>query len=259
MKPSLTLISLLAGCAAPAALPGNLISPSSFAGVDLTTAQHAIYMLGHEDYDADNDGELDSTMSYIQFLVSNHEDLCAELNNPFFRYQDLRIGYATAGYFGPLGTELPALTFEGIMVGDYLDGLWIDHGLTIIINNQEVASTGGYGDGSLRIERINDIGEPFSLPDWINDIGEPNHLLSLREQPEKITFINDIGEPLLSIPQINDIGEPLRGLAEGEMHYDTSGRLPFDLDLDGDGVDDATRLSGVPMRLSIQNATLCER
>jgi hypothetical protein len=262
MKPSTLLFGALSvACAAPVAPYENAINPSSFAGFDLSQARHALYLEGQEDYDADGDGALDSTIKYLQFMVSDHPDLCREMQEGGYLY-DLRMGYATAAYFGPLGSDLPDLRAEDVFVGDYYDGVWVDHGLTIIAGGRYAVSTGGYGEGSVRIEEINDIGEPFLDPRWINDIGEPHLQRTLRHEAPGGSLwtdaINDIGEPSLDLSAINDIGEPLRGIALGEMRYDNSGAAGFDLDLDGDGLKDATQLSPTSVQLNIRSAARCD-
>ena len=258
MKPSTLFFGVLsAACAAPVAPYETAITPSTFAGFDLSQARHALYIEGQTDYDNDGDGQLDATIKYLQFMVSDHPDLCHELQEGNYLY-DLRMGYATAAYFGPLGSDFPALRAEDLFIGDYYEGIWVDHGLTVISGGRYAVSTGGYGDGSVRIEKINDIGEPFLDPRWINDIGEPHRLRTLRAPSfsDKVLAdpINDIGEPMLDLSAINDIGEPLRGIALGEMRYDNSGANTFDLDLDGDGIKDATQLSPTPMQLNVRSA-----
>jgi hypothetical protein len=260
MKSSTLLLGALSvACTTQVAPLENEISPLSYAGYDLSQARHALYIEGQNDYDSNNDGELDSTIKYIQFMISDHPDLCREMQDGTYIAQ-LRLGYATAAFFGPIGQELPDLRAEDVLVGDYYEGIWVDHGLTIIKDFRYKVDAAGYGDGSLRIDRINDIGEPFSAPDLINDIGEPSRYRTLRNQdiPDSVFTdpINDIGEPLLPA-QINDIGEPLRGIAQGEMHYDMSGAKPFDLDFEGDGISDATEIPTTPIMLTIRSAQRC--
>jgi hypothetical protein len=261
MKPStLFFVTLLVACAAPVAPNETVITPSTLFGFDLSQVRYTLYLEGQDDYDNDGDGQPDSMLKYLQFIVSDRPDLCREMQEGSDIY-NLRMGYATAAYFGPLGSDLPELRAEDVVIGDYFDGVWVDHGLTVISDGLYRVNTGGYGDGSIRIEQINDIGEPYINPLWINNLGEPN-LRSLRAPSlsDKILIdtINDIGEPLLDLSAINDIGEPLRGISLGYMRYDTSGAVAFDIDLDGDGIKDAAQLSSTPMQLNIRSAQRCD-
>lgn len=258
MKPTAILFGFFAACAAPLAPQQSAISPETFQGFDLSGAHYAIYLEGQEDYDANGDGQLDSTFKYLQVLLSDHPNLCHEYQTGAST-GDIRMGYTTAAYYGPIGEPLPDLYSEDLFVGDYTNKVWVDQGLFVVYNGRIAVNTAGYGDGSLQLDLINDIGEPFIIRDWINDIGEPMRSRGTPyvNAPVRDT-INDIGEPLADLPSISDIGEPLRGFAQGEMHYDTSGASLFDLDLDRDGVKDATQLSPTPLQLSIRDAKRCD-